>query len=246
MAGSLTFRKLSVEDFADLPDDSRELVKRLAEPLNQALASVATALSGGLTVKQNLAAQVKVVEFTTAAQWIRPTFTNAWTDASGSRFIRYRKDGYGRVTLEGRMQSGVVNSPAFTLPADYRPGQELKFATNSNSAYGAATVATTGEVTLTNGSNLAADMNFSFVTADPDPGPTLASPILFKNELRGAPLGLFLVRCFRTDRKDQVPPVSLPAWRLVDRGGVSHFHIDHLLGLKPERNYTATLVALSE
>jgi hypothetical protein len=84
-------------------------------------------------------------------------------DFSSTRYVRYRLENAGRlVRFEGRMKSGTVSSKAFDIAKQFCPTQDLKFAVNSNSAYGAVTVNNSGSVTLDNGSNASADLNFSY------------------------------------------------------------------------------------
>lgn len=95
--------------------------------------------------------------------WIRPVYQNGWVDSSSTRYVRYRfEDGGRRVRFEGRMKSGTVSSKAFDIGQQFCPAQDLKFAVSSNALFGAVSVLNSGSVTLDNGSNVSADMNFSY------------------------------------------------------------------------------------
>lgn len=62
---------------------------------------------------------------TVAPTWTAVTYTaggTPWVDFSGSATSRYTKSAIGIVTLEVRMKTGT-NTPAFNMPAGYRPGQ---------------------------------------------------------------------------------------------------------------------------
>jgi hypothetical protein len=53
--------------------------------------------------------------------WLTPTLVNSWTEMSAIYPVRYRKDSLGKVTLKGRITSGVTSTTVFTLPVGYRP-----------------------------------------------------------------------------------------------------------------------------
>lgn len=76
-------------------------------------------------------------------------FTNSWV--AGTTTPRFML--LGRVVyMEGQISSGTINTPAFTLPAGYRPSQSVPIATTSNGAFGQVTVAVNGVVTPVVGS----------------------------------------------------------------------------------------------
>lgn len=65
----------------------------------------------------------------TTPAWITPTLAGAWTNY-GAPFGTpgYMKDALGFVHLKGLVKSGAVGSTIFTLPAGYRPAEQLIFA----------------------------------------------------------------------------------------------------------------------
>ena len=63
----------------------------------------------------------EVVSSSGGAVWTTPTFTNSWANfAAGVASTAYRKVG-DRVELRGAIKSDTSATPAFTLPAGYRP-----------------------------------------------------------------------------------------------------------------------------
>lgn len=51
-----------------------------------------------------------------------PAFANSWVNVAGARAMRFSKDAFGFVHLEGRISGGASAAAAFTLPVGYRPG----------------------------------------------------------------------------------------------------------------------------
>jgi hypothetical protein len=82
-----------------------------------------------------------------ATPWIAPTALNSWVNfgASDSQ-LGYRKIG-DRVELRGLVKSGTgMGFGIFVLPAGYVPPKTLRFAVNSNSAFGMLRVDSAGNV----------------------------------------------------------------------------------------------------
>lgn len=52
--------------------------------------------------------------------WIYPTLLNGWVDYDSTTRIRYRKDGFGRVHLDGTAKNGASGQALFLLPDGYR------------------------------------------------------------------------------------------------------------------------------
>lgn len=55
----------------------------------------------------------------------QPAFQNGWVNTTGEAPASFFKDPFGIVHLRGRIQGGTSPSIAFTLPAGYRPGNNL-------------------------------------------------------------------------------------------------------------------------
>lgn len=96
------------------------------------------------------------------------SFANSWVDYGGSTSaVSFRKDKTGRVWLKGVMKDGTVASgtPAFTLPAGFRPSDNTYLAVDANGAHGTLEIQTDGDVCVMNGSNLSVSLDgLSFST----------------------------------------------------------------------------------
>lgn len=88
---------------------------------------------------------------TTALDWSDVTYQSGWGTLVIPNFTgaQYAKDFRNRVYLRGLIYNGAVGSPAFTLPAGYRPAYTNLFAVISNDALGKVDVKANGEVTPT-------------------------------------------------------------------------------------------------
>lgn len=76
-----------------------------------------------------------------------PAFQNSWVNfASGHHNAGFYKDPDGVVYLVGLVKNGAATSTMFTLPAGYRPDQNLRFACMANGAITNVTVAPDGTV----------------------------------------------------------------------------------------------------
>lgn len=52
--------------------------------------------------------------------WITPTLLNGWVNRAPSTPVRFRKNEFGRVEIEGAVKDGTLGVPAFVLPQGYR------------------------------------------------------------------------------------------------------------------------------
>lgn len=82
-------------------------------------------------------------------------FLNGWAPFGGIyNTPGYWKDALGVVHLRGLMAGGVVGSPAFVLPAGYRPTATELIGVASNGAFGVLGIDNAGNVTPSIGSNI--------------------------------------------------------------------------------------------
>ena len=62
-----------------------------------------------------------VVDTVVPTAWVAPALLNGWVNAGGAlQVAQYRKIG-DRVFVRGQVKNGGNNTPAFTLPAGFRP-----------------------------------------------------------------------------------------------------------------------------
>lgn len=90
----------------------------------------------------------------TIEDWIAPTLLNSWVDFGSSYSAAgYCKGEDGVVRLKGNVKSGSgIPTTVFALPAGYRPSEILRFAVDSNGAFGAVSIDTSGNVQAAVGS----------------------------------------------------------------------------------------------
>ena len=80
--------------------------------------------------------------------------------------VSYYRDQFGVVRLSGVMKSGAIGSVAFNLPANCRPSNTMRFAVESNCAFGYVTVSAAGDVVPAGGSNVSFSLDgVSFMVA---------------------------------------------------------------------------------
>lgn len=96
--------------------------------------SVSSATAFGIPVAENMSDSL----------WVTPgSFTNSWTNGGG---VAYRLIG-NRVMLRGTLGGpGTANLAAFTLPAGYRPAQQVTFANGGGAGVGADDITSAGAV----------------------------------------------------------------------------------------------------
>ena len=92
-------------------------------------------------------------------EWIVPTLSSGWIqdDATDTMPIGYMKDNMSSVHLRGRIKNGTLGALAFTLPAGYRPINDLRFPVVSNDSFGYIWIRKGGDCYLY-GSNLFVDL----------------------------------------------------------------------------------------
>ena len=98
----------------------------------------------------------------TPPAWTAVTFENGWVNYGGTwEQASCRKLG-DNVSLRGLIRSGTVGATMFTLPAGFRPPEDLLFAVDTASGHGRLDVLADGRVLLTAGSNAYVGVNCSF------------------------------------------------------------------------------------
>lgn len=95
------------------------------------------------------------------------TLVNSWVNfGAPNGDASYYRDQFGVVRLSGVIKTGAIGSAAFTLPANCRPAATMRFAVESNGAFGALTVDAAGEVKPVVGSSVSFSLDgVSFMVA---------------------------------------------------------------------------------
>lgn len=87
--------------------------------------------------------------------WQTPDLLNDWVNFGGAKeTAQYFKDTLGIVHLKGFVKDGTIGAvPIFTLPAGYRPAEEMIVVTISNDAIARCDIQLTGQVRAQAGNN---------------------------------------------------------------------------------------------
>jgi len=92
-----------------------------------------------------------------------PVYENSWVDYHVAwKPVKYWKDCYGIVHIEGMMKNGTMLVSAFTLPDGYRPAGRIAFYSESANADGRVDVLTDGTVVPYGGTNGWINFNVMF------------------------------------------------------------------------------------
>src|ERR1700737_1063257 len=158
MSGPLALRKLRTADFPQgiaTPQD----FQRLAAVINPMLEAQKTLSNNGVSLGQNLDAQV--VSFsvqTPVSDWIGPTSQPhpfvliAGTNTVGQE-LSWRKDAFGATWLRGKLATVPALTTAIaTLPASAWPSTVLRYPADANGGYGAVEISAAGVLAQVAGS----------------------------------------------------------------------------------------------
>ena len=99
-----SFKRLVVEDF---PSDYKELIKRLAQPVNEFTSQLQTIFNGGIDF-ENIAQEIKIVTFKTGSD------SQPLNPIEFSTNLRHRINGISVIRTE---ITSILNSAAATVPA---------------------------------------------------------------------------------------------------------------------------------
>lgn len=92
-----------------------------------------------------------------------PAFENSWANyGSGYQSARFIKDASGVVHLSGVVASGTVPETIFTLPAGYRPDDNILLSTESNTGIAELEIKPEGDVYVNSGGNTYLSIQVSF------------------------------------------------------------------------------------
>lgn len=253
MAAPPKVSRFVLDDYRGLVPEVRKALEQLFLTLSPFALDVTDALSGKLTLAENLQCQVTTVRVTPPDDWAAVgSFSNGWVNFGGSTSpLAYRKGADGAVQVRGTVKSGTLNTTVFTLPAGYTPSATLTFPAVANNAFAQATVTSAGVVAQSAaGSNASFDMNFIFSASDrraPVPGspyPIIKTLPAFS----GPPTGVQVLRCVEVGtRSSTARPIPAIAWepsaeRNVGGGATPAIRITNAVGLAPGVAHELTLL----
>lgn len=234
-------------DEATLPPEHRDWVRTgLLENLNQFMRETSSLLNGRALVKENLTAQLFQFDVTVPADWVTASLQSSWVampapDAAPA----YTKDPLGRVQIRGVAKLGTLASPAFNLPAAYRPEFAHNFAAIANGAAAYMTVGNNGDVTPVSGSNAWFDVTCSFIAVDRSPVVPSCFPVLLRYTQSSLPVGV--VPWLVLDKaavKSRNRVVGLD-WEYASKSDGGYIKINNMPGLLPGKKYAVTLMAFA-
>lgn len=237
--------RLQLEDF---PDQAKWIGK-LLDPINQHSNGTNHILGGNLSLLDNMGVVVKEQTIAVPSDWIKvgdstdprsPPYLNGW---SGSAFVpRFRKDSFGMVYVEGNINGGSLNVPAFFLPTSYRPEFGLFIPSLGGAAFGALEILSTGEVMSLVGSNSNFNIACSFTSSDRTPFVPTCFPIQLAHQLgnRKPLLVLAVVSDADTERHTAVASMSVD-WEDLGTGKISIRNIPNLV---PGKSYKVSFIII--
>lgn len=252
---------LSMEDFEDFPDEQKPAFEKMVLLLNPFIADTAGALSGRLTLGDNVSASYKTIRCTIPGNTYfpitltqPPTIATAWVPYGAP----YATPGY-RITMDGLVYlSGVVKDGTtgsgnimFTLPEGYRPSAtrvfalskaggagvwELEIGANGDAVIGPrnadATWSSLDNVTFAAEGKAAAIPAFSGV----------GWPLVFNPQLETRPSAVFVAQVRDVDGNSTTSMgVAGVDWEIGDGNTI---RIKQIHGLSPGRTYDVTFLTL--
>jgi len=235
---------LKQEDFKDLVGDYPE-VERLLLRLNNFGTGVTSSLARGLTLGENVAAQIADIEVTPADDWQTVSYQNGWTTFAGDPVAQYVKLEGGLVRVRGRITPGSSGTVAFAMPADFAPSRTIyQSAVTSGIAQAQVQVGTTGNVTVSyiGAPSWVSLDSTTFVAADrhPDTNDHTATKVKLTLPQGKRPRGVTVIRArdFTNRTEEHVGTNPWVDW--YDDGG--QLVIEHIAGLAPGRTYRLRLL----
>lgn len=250
---------LSMEDFEDFPEEQKPAFEKMVLLLNPFIADTAGAISGRLTIGDNVAASYKTVRCNIPGnEYIEipnSALQNSWV-AYGAPYNTpgYRITMDGLVYLTGVIKSGTTGSGTllFTLPEGYRPSAtkiftlakaggagvwEVEIASNGEAQVGVrnadATWSSLDNVTFTAKGKCAAIPAFS--------GPDW--PLLYETGLSTKPVAVFVAKAEDLEGTT-VSSFGLGGvdWEMADNNRVK---VKQIHGLTPGRTYYVTFLTFA-
>lgn len=233
------FRPLAREDFTEAP-----WIEKLLRPLNSFLTQVRAGLQNGLTLSENLNAEVKTLDVTAKDDWVAISLTSPYT--AGSPAPAYRKVGR-RVSFRGvlTLNTAVSGNAWASLPASVRPDISVAYAVPGGAAgeFLRVAVNTAGSATLAwSGAPATCSLDGISYDAVDDDGINPAFPISFKTKVRGRAAGLIVLRVVELSGRDEIVVGS--AVTVGWSQDAASVQLKGLTGLVPGKKYRVTMLVV--
>lgn len=236
---------LKREDYEELATDYPE-VEDLLRRLNSFGTGVSGSLGKGLTLGENLAAQVADITVSPKSDWITASYKNSWAAFAGDPDAQFVKLENGLVRCRGRITGGASGSVAFTLPTDYAPDRTIYLSAVTAAVQQAQVqVGTNGDVTVsyTGGPAWISLDSTTFVAADRHPETNDGTAIKVKLALPAGrrPQGVMVLKARDVTSNSHPGHVGNPPW--VDwYEGNGELVVEHISGLAPGHRYDVRLL----
>lgn len=247
---------LSMEDFENFPDEQKEAFEKIVLLLNPFIADTAGALSGRLTVGDNVSASYKTIRCVIPGnEYITITdLQNGWI-AYGSPYNTpgYRITMDGLVYLTGVIKSGTTGTGTllFTLPEGYRPSATKIFSLSKAGGAGVweVEIAANGQVTVgpRNADSTWSSLdNINFTAKGKVAAiPAFSGvgwPLVFNPQLETRPSAVFVAQVRDVDGNSTTSMgVAGVDWEIGDGNTI---RIKQIHGLSPGRTYDVTFLTL--
>ena len=229
--------------------DAPAWVEKLLRPLNTLGQGTRDAMRGGLTIADNLAAEVREVTLAAPEDWTALSLTGGWTRHPDTAFVSpgWRKAEDGRVYLRGLLTraAGVPaagSALATGLPA---PVGHSRHAAEQDAAHAALDVQAGGTLAWVSGPGTAGTLSLADVQYDAaDRAPAAwASPLtlVLGPRFSAPPALLWVARC--VDAATKAPlSCGVPTWAPTTVDGRPAVRLSRVPGLTPGVRVTLTLV----
>jgi hypothetical protein len=233
------FRPFAREDFPDAP-----WIERLIRPLNTVLGAVTAGLGNGLTLGENLNAEIRTLDITTRDEWTALTLMNGAT-AGALAVPGYRYEA-GAVRLRGEITS--LPGADIVFASGYPKPTHRQWLTgggyNGTTAFGLRIGISTDGL-----SSYEQQSGVTYLSLDgltyPFEGHAPANPafpVRFTTKVKGRVAGVLVLRCVELQGRNELPVNdSLSVGWSADGGNVQ---LNSVAGLAGGKTYRLTLAVL--
>lgn len=234
------WKPLAKEDFSEAP-----YLEKLIRPLNTVLGQLRAGVTNGLTLGENLNAEVKTVDVSPRTDLVPLTLLNGWTAYAGYEVPSYRWSG-GLVELHGVAQAGTLTQPIAQATL-FPPAHAHIHATVCDTASATTVltrvdVTTAGNISLVNYPVGLTWVSLEGVCWEPTVPPRFTGTLVrFKTRVKSA-AGVVVLRAVQLSGRDQYPVYGLgsPTW--VQDG--ENITISSVTGLAAGSTYRLALAIL--
>ena len=252
MAAPPSKRVIATDEIVNPPS----WLEKVVSPVNAFIKGVSSALDRGLTLRENFAGEVRVVEVTPPEDWVTPPLALGWNPVPDAPPLAFRKQLDGTVQVRGRTTRGsapTVQDPIIPIPGGWEPeGREVFdcYAIVGATYTPAVMTCHTGALRwLTGGyTNLSLSGDVEWTAVDRTP-PRWVTPVDVKlgsdqTPFPGRPSTVTVLRCKQKRDASLPAPVAHIDWEPVNlerQKSAPGIRIHRVWGLEPGITYTLTL-----